>query len=244
MMKRISRLLIIAVSIVSLSGCVWWGEGGFGLRETPEGLYQQGYENYQDGDYSDAIEFFQRLREEYPLSRYASMAEIGIADSYYSKKEYASAEMEYSNFIDFHPTDENVPYAMYQFGMCHYKSLLDVDRDQAQTHRAKEAFERLIAIFPNSKFSFMAERRLREVKQRLAEHEFYVGHFYYRNEQYRAALKRFEKISDEYAGLGLDYKVGYFLHQTRRQLEMQGESGPEERVTQRESSFMREEDVW
>jgi len=243
-MKGIARLLIFAVSIMSLSGCVLWGEGGFGLRETPEGLYQQGYENYQDGDYSDAIEFFQRLREEYPLSRYASMAEIGIADSYYSKKNYASAETEYVNFIDFHPTDENVPYAMYQLGMCHYKSMLDVDRDQTQTYRAQEAFDRLIAIFPNSKFSFMAEKRLREVKQRLAEHEFYVGHFYYRNEEYRAALKRFKKIADDYADLGLDYKVSYFLHQTRRQLEIQGDFTAEERMSQRQSSFMQDEDVW
>jgi outer membrane protein assembly factor BamD len=64
----------------------------------------------------------------------------------------------------------------------------------------------------------MAEKVLRECKQRLGEHEFYVGQFYLKRKQYKAALKRFEIIERDYANLGLDYKVSYFIGETKKRL--------------------------
>jgi outer membrane protein assembly factor BamD len=64
----------------------------------------------------------------------------------------------------------------------------------------------------------MAEKILRECKKRLGEHEFYVGEFYFKRKQYKAALKRFETIARDYANLGLDYKVNYFIGETKKRL--------------------------
>jgi outer membrane protein assembly factor BamD len=214
-------LLLLLVVIFFISGCGWWKDfwkRSERTRATPEGLYQQGIEAYQDSRYKRAVESFQRLREEYPLHQLAILAELGIADTHFSNEEYADAELSYTDFINLHPTNDNLPYAMYQLGMCHHKQMLSIDRDQTETKKAKKEFERLIARFPNSKFSFMAEKMLRECKQRLGDHEFYVGHFYFKRKQYKAALKRFEMIIKEYANLGLDYKVSYFISETKRRL--------------------------
>jgi outer membrane protein assembly factor BamD len=209
------------VFIFFLSGCGWWKDfwkRPERTRATPEGLYSRGVEAYKDGRYKRAIESFQRLKEEYPLHQMAIMAELGIADSNFSDDGYAEAELAYNDFINLHPTNENLPYAMYQLGMCHYKQMFSIDRDQTETKKARKEFERLIARFPSSKFSFMAEKMLRDCKQRLGEHEFYVGHFYFKINKYKAALKRFEIISRDYANLGLDYKVAYFIGETKRRL--------------------------
>ncbi len=64
--------------------------------------------------------------------------------------------------------------------------------------KARSAFEKLITRFPNSKFSFLAEKKLRECKERQAEHEFYVGEFYYRTKRYPSDLERFQTIASEY----------------------------------------------
>jgi outer membrane protein assembly factor BamD len=96
--------------------------------------------------------------------------------------------------------------------------MYSVDRDQTETIRARKEFEKLIARFPSSKFSFMAEKMLRECKKNLGEHEFYVGHFYFKKKEYKAAMKRFETITRDYANLGLDYKVNYFIDETKRRL--------------------------
>ena len=93
-----------------------------------------------------------------------------------------------------------------------------IDRDQSETFKALKEFERLTARFPNSKFSFLAEKMIRECKRILGEQEFYVGEFYFNIKQYRAALRRFEKIAREYANVGLDYKVSYYIIETKRRL--------------------------
>ncbi|MEN6319051.1 MAG: outer membrane protein assembly factor BamD [Syntrophaceae bacterium] len=219
--RRKAAFLLVVVAVFMLSGCAWF-KHMWDLHEkeknTPESMYQRGYEAYQDGYYKKAIEHFQRLRDEYPLSKLALLAELGIADSHFSDEEYGEAEMAYNDFINLHPTNENLPYAMYQLGMCHYRQMYEIDQDQTETIKARKEFERLIARFPNSKFSVMAEKVLRECKQRLGEHEFYVGQFYFKRKQYKAALKRFEIIERDYANLGLDYKVSYFIGETKKHL--------------------------
>jgi outer membrane protein assembly factor BamD len=221
-MWRNKKILpVLLVSMMLISGCTFtwpWTKKASMSRATPDGLYQQGLEHYQDGSYKKSVEVFQRLKEEYPLSRLAIMAELGIADSYFSDKEYPDAELAYSEFLNLHPTNENLPYVMYQIGMCHFNQVTTIDRDQSETFKALKEFERLTARFSDSKFSFMAEKMIRECKKKLGEREFYVGEFYFNIKQYRAALRRFEKIAREYANVGLDYKVSYYILESKRLL--------------------------
>lgn len=218
-MYSLSRWSAVVLIIVLLSGCAWfsdlWKRPGM-AKNTPEVLYKSGYDFYQAGRYEKAAESFQRLKDLHPLSPLAILAEMGVADSHYSDKKYGEAELAYNDFMNLHPTNENVPYVIYQIGMCHYNQMQTIDRDQTETLRAKREFERLIARFPGSKFAFLAETRLKECKQKLADHEFYIGEFYFKRKKYKAAFKRFETIARDYANLGLDYKVNYYLVETAR----------------------------
>ena len=222
-MSRRSLLaaLILTLLFTSLTGCAWWDRlwnREPRVRSTPEGLYQRGVEQYKKGDYKDAIATFSRLRDEYPLNPIALQAELGIGDSYFENEQYVDADVAYSSFVELHPTNPNVPYAMYQLGMCHYHQMQTIDRDQTETLKARREFERLIARFPQSKFAIMAEKNLRDVKQRQAEHEFYIGEFYYRTKRYEAALKRFETLQRDYANLGLDYKTNRYIEETKQRI--------------------------
>ncbi|MBN2539044.1 MAG: outer membrane protein assembly factor BamD [Deltaproteobacteria bacterium] len=222
---KLARMFLILVFMFSVTGCLWW-DGPTG-PSTPDALYKRGQEAYQDKDYKDAIEIFQRVTGEYPLSDYAILAELGVADSYFSDEDYISAEAHYSDFMEFHPTSENLPYVMYQLGICHYKQMLGIDRDQTETRLAAESFERLLSRFPSSKFSLLAEKMYKECKKKLGEHEFYVGKFYFDIEQYRAALRRFHTIEEKYARLGMDYQVDYYIRETKRRLAENGEKEKE-----------------
>ena len=217
--KRVFLALLTVVFL--LSGCkIWlpWGKKVEMARSTPEGLYQQGLQDYKSGDYKRSIELFQRVKEEYPLSTLAIVAEMGIADAYFSGKQYPEAELVYSEFLNLHPTNENLPYVMYQIGMCHFNEITSIDRDQSETFKALKEFERLMARFPGSKFSFMAEKMVRECRKTLGEQEFYVGEFYFNIKEYASALRRFEKIVREYPNVGLDYKVSYFIAEAKRRI--------------------------
>ena len=184
-------------------------------KSSPDGLFASGKLEYDDGNYKKAREYFMRVREEYPLNNLAILADMGIADSYFSDKDYIEAENAYSDFVNLHPINENVPYAIYQAGICHYNQIEAIDRDQTEIVKARKEFEKLVARYPESKFAIMAEKVLRECKQKQAEHEFYVGKFYFTQKKYKAALTRLENISRDYANIGLDYKVEYLIGETK-----------------------------
>ncbi len=222
---KLKKIGIILALLLMCSGCslskatiLSFFQKSEPVRSTPESLYSRGTVEYQNGKYKKSREFYVRLKEEYPLHDLAILAELGIADSFYSDKEYAEAELAYRDFTTFYPTNENVPYAIYQMGMCHYVQIGAVDRDQTETIRAKKEFERLVARFPQSKFSILAEKMIRECKMKLAEHEFYVGNFYFKQKKYNAALKRFEIITRDYAGVGMDLKVASYVTETKARL--------------------------
>jgi outer membrane protein assembly factor BamD len=227
-MPLIRLVLIFSGLVLILSGCQFswpWTKRIDLTRATPDGLYQQGVAYYQNGSYKKSVEVFQRLKEEYPLSKFAIMAELGIADSHFSDKAWPEAELAYNEFLNLHPTNENLPYVLYQVGLCHFNQITTIDRDQSETLKALREFERLNTRFPNSKFAFLAEKMIRECKKTLGEQEFYVGEFYFNMKQYRAALARFEKIAREYPNVGLDYKVSYYLIETKRHVAGVGVQG-------------------
>ena len=220
-MRRQTGLLVILVMALSLSGCGWWKDYRARAKRTPnvaESQYQAGVEAFQEARFKRAIENFTRVKEQFPLHPLALLSEIGIADAHFSEEEWAEADLAYTDFLNLHPTNESVPYAMYQVGLCHYNQMYGIDRDQTETVRTAKDFERLIAKFPRSKFAFMAEKKLREVRQRMAENEFYVAEFYFKREKYKAALKRFEYLTKNYPDLGFDYQARVYMAETRKHL--------------------------
>jgi len=244
-MKRSVGLLFCLALSVALSGCSLfsWMQDKSMTRATPQGLYQQGSELYQKKKYEKAITIFQRVKDEYPLEDIAVLAEIGIADAHFSNEAYTEAYLAYDEFVNRHPTDENVPYALYQMGMSRYKLMDTIDRDQTETWKAKADFERLISRYPKSPFAVMAEKTLQEVKTKLAENEFYIGEFYFKSKKYKAALKRFEVIARDFPNIGLDYRVKYYIAETRRMLaEEQAKSLEEKSKTEQEIKPKRKKD--
>jgi outer membrane protein assembly factor BamD len=215
---KLKKIIIVSLVVLfCLSGCSFFKKDPL-VRGTPEGLYSRGGSEFQEGNYKKAREYFTRLKDEFPLHNLAILAELGIADAFYSDKEYVEAEMTYNEFVRMHPTNENLAYAFYQMGMCHYNQMGTIDRDQTATIKARKEFERLISRFPESKFSMAAEKLLRECKQKQAEQEFYVGQFYLRQKKYQAALKRFQLVAKDYANIGLDYKIEIYIEETKRKI--------------------------
>lgn len=47
---------------------------------------------------------------------------------------------------------------------------------------------------------------------------FYVAKFYLRQKKYHAALSRFEELTRAYPNVGLDYKVEYYINETKAKI--------------------------
>jgi outer membrane protein assembly factor BamD len=240
---KVRILVLVSLVLLLCAGCSFSSFLSYfkkqpPVQSNPEALYARGTQEYQDGNYKKAREFYTRLKEEHPLHELAILAELGIADSHFSDKEYTEAENVYNDFITLFPANENIPYAQYQIGMCHFVQIDAIDRDQTETVKARRAFEKLVTQYPQSKFSMLAEKLIRDCKLKLAEHEFYVGNFYFKQKKYMAALRRFEGIRRDYAGVGLDLKVEAYITETKTRLveEEKAEKIKEEKAKAKASS--------
>ncbi len=145
-----------------------------------------------------AEESLREIRDRYPDSPYSLWAELKLADCKFFAHEYQEAIVLYQEFEKLHPTNEAIPYVIYQIGTCYYNLMLPPDRDQTYTKKALETYERLLRTFPDSPYELEIKKRLKKCRERLAEHEMYVAKFYFRTKRYRAAYYRLLYLLQSY----------------------------------------------
>ena len=203
-MKKLLTLLLVAAIILS-GGCSLFKKA---KDERPAHiLAETGMAAYRDGSYRKAIENFEQLRDWYPFSKYSILAELKIADAYFKLEEFEDAAVAYEEFENLHPRNEAIPYVVYQIGRCHFDRIDTVDRDQNQTRRALETFQRLISRYPNDPYALKAREHERDCYKSLAGHDLYVGKFYFKTHHYKAALGRFLSVVNNYPDVGIQYEA-------------------------------------
>ena len=109
-------------------------------------------EFYRKKDHWQAAPAFTEVRDKFPLSQYAVLSELRLADVHYFKSEYVEAVHYYEEFKRLHPSNPNVPYAIFQLGMCYFQEIEVIDRDQTPAEKAADYFEYLITHYPASPF--------------------------------------------------------------------------------------------
>lgn len=205
-MKRIIALILI--SLFMFSGCAWFQSKE---EETALELVSNGMDQFNNEDYQDSIESFEKLRDWYPFSKYVILAELKIADAYYHIKNYEEAVAAYEAFENLHPRNEAIPYVIFQTGLCYYDQIDTVDRDQTPAKNALDTFNRLKKQFPEDSYAHRAEYHITKCIKSLAGHEFYVGLFYYKGKHYKAALNRFKSVLSNFPDVGVQQQALQYL---------------------------------
>ena len=197
-MKRFAATFIII--LIVCSGCSLFKTKD--LKSAKE-LALDGMDEFNSNNYKSAIESFEKLKDWYPFSKYAILAELKIADAHYQLQEYEEAVFAYEEFENLHPRNEAIPYVVYQIGLCYFEQIDTVDRDQATALKAIETFKRLNKQFPDNEYRGIALQHINKCLKNLAGHEIYVGLFYYKSKHYKAALKRFKAVLSRYPDVGV-----------------------------------------
>ncbi len=196
--------------LLLLAGCAGTKSSVQETRDVKE-VFSSGLHFYQKEMYEEAEKEFKSILEDFPLSPYALEAQIMLGDTYYKLERYEDAASYYTSFVAMHPSHPKAPYALFQKGMCHFKEVLSVDRDQTSTRKALFAFEDLVRAYPDSPYAEKAKELMGFLRERLAESEFYVGRFYYKTGNYKGALYRFREILENYPDAGIIDKTLYYM---------------------------------
>ena len=166
--------------------------------ENPGDLYVQGVNLLTKKKYSDAIEKFMKIKEDFPFDPMTTIAQVKLGDAYFAKEEYLLASGVYEDFFNAHPEDENIPYVLRRLGESYTQLSPTIDRDQAYTVKAIERFTYLKNRYPQSTYAKDVDARIDELTDKQAAHELYVGEYYHRTERYNASILRLEYLLTKY----------------------------------------------
>ena len=153
-------------------------------------LFDRAANFLEHNKFTEARLLLQTLINTYPDSEYLAKSKLAIADSWYrqgTSTDLAQAEAEYRDFITFFPTMPEAGEAQMRVAMIHYRGMEKADRDPTHARRAEQEFQRLLLTYPDGPFVPVAEQRLREVQEVLAQGIFEIGRFYFLNLADRAA---------------------------------------------------------
>jgi len=118
--------------------------------------YDAAVHDLSTGNYDLAEVGFLQFLEKYPSSDLADDARYGLAETYYSRKNYDQAIEEFRRVIAMSPKGSKTPAAMLKLGLC-YRALQN-SRD------ASKVWQDLISSFPYSDEAKVAQQRLDEIQ--------------------------------------------------------------------------------
>lgn len=198
---KILKLLFISLFSLVIFSCSSSDKVG----ETPEEAFKYAKEFDDEDRYQVAITRYTDVKNRFPYSTYATMAELAIADVQYRSQSYAEAQVSYQNFRELHPRHARIDYVIFQTGMSYYQQLPETfDRDITLANDAIYSYNELIRRFPSSEYYQQAQEYRRKAFTMLNEKELYIADFYFKQEFYDSALARYESSYKKYPGFGLE----------------------------------------
>ena len=218
--QRVAACALLAAVSLSLSGCGtmkdMFSSWSFGSNkedevEPADVLAAKGMEAYRVANYSDALKSFQEITDRHPFSPEALLAELKAADCQYYSGKYAEAKELYKTFEERHPTNEAIPYVMFQIGMCDFARADRIDRDASGAKEAAQSFARLLRVHPDSPYTKEAKARLEAANDFIVNHEYFVAVFYVRTKKYEQATHRLKYILATYPDAAVSPKAKELL---------------------------------
>jgi outer membrane protein assembly factor BamD len=218
--RRLFICLLAFLLIIQLAGCSmekFYSSLGFSTPSpgSAQDLAIKGLDYYSRGKYEKAKKSFEMLLTQYPFSEYSLLAELKTADSSYYLENYEEALLQYKDFEEHHPTNEAIPYVMFQMAMCYYSQIDAIDRDTSTAANAIYAFSRMLRAFPNSPYTDEAQTRIKAARNFLANHEYYVATYYERTYAYEEAKARLEYLLRQYPDAIIVPKAEMLLYDLR-----------------------------
>ena len=212
----------VGVFLVAFVGCGGASQSSaVRYADTARENYEKGQQKMQHSNWIAARKYFAFIKAEFPYSKkYASLAELRLADVEFGSGSYLQAADSYRLFLKFHPNHEQSKdgYAAKRIGESYFKMIPGdwwllppgYEKDQSSTLDARRHLTKFIERYPNSKHRAEAEKLLARVHRRLAEHEWYVAKFYWKQGKASGTVLRLRRLLERYPGVGFDgMRCGY-----------------------------------
>lgn len=206
-MRRILPLLaLLALAACASKHTTFTGE--LKLGKTAEENFQAGVDEMNAEHWAEAVRFLEYVKSKYPFAKQAALADLRLADVKFKQDRYLEAAEAYAQFVQLHPTHEEVDYAEYRAGLSYFKDAPSdfalfppaYEKDLRQVEKAVQVLSDFVQSKPDSKYAAEGKKVLSEARGRLASRDWYVGEFYFKRERWAGAAGRYQALIDKYPG--------------------------------------------
>ncbi len=186
------KIIALCVLVSGVAGCA--STPDVAPQQPLVEIYQNAYDEFNDGNYDVAATEFARAETQYPSSPWAADALVMAAYSQYLDDDFAGAILSIDRFMRFHPGHSDVPYMLYLRGMCYYRQVSDVRREPGMSAYAMQQFQQLIQRFPNSPYAKNAENKILILKNYLAGKVMYSARAEMANQNWPSAISHLQSV--------------------------------------------------
>lgn len=201
-------LVLATTAVLAVAGC-----GGNKTKEligSPDKLYEAAKRASDNGNYRDAIAYYEQLEARFPFSNPARQGQLDLMYAYYKNREPESAIDQADQFIRENPAHPRVDYAYYIKGLVQFErnpNFLErwfnadlSQRPPIDARKSFQSFQTLLQRFPNSEYAEDSRQRMIFLRNRLASYEVYVAEYYLKRGAYVGAINRSKYTIENYDG--------------------------------------------
>jgi tol-pal system protein YbgF len=127
-----------------------------GISTRAGDLYKDAYETFQKGALEGARRKFEAFLKQYPNTELSDNAQFWIGETYYLKKDFEKAILEYEKAITKYPEGDKIPAALFKQAF----AFLEL----GDKTNGRNLLKRVIERYPNSEQAQMAKKRLEAIK--------------------------------------------------------------------------------
>lgn len=204
--------LPLIIALVSTSGCSYFSKEDAVIAQeswTVERVYSEAKAALTIDDYITALQYYSQLESRFPFGEYAQQSLLESAYAYYKSDEPETALATIDRFMRVYPLNKNMDYAIYLRGLINFTRDIGLfekyiprdesQRDPGSARFSLKDFTTLVKRYPKSKYSEDAAQRIVYLRNRLAQHEVNVAHYYMRRGAYIAAANRGKYVIENYS---------------------------------------------
>lgn len=166
--------------------------------DDPEKAYLMAKSKYDRRDYLDAIDDFNLIKLKFSGTSIIDKAIYYLGMSYYKREEFILAAYEFEVLIKSYPTSRFAEDSRYRLAMCYYQLSPAYNLDQTYTRYAINDLQNFLDLYPHSKFAVEADRRIHQLKNKLALKEYRSAELYFTLGKYKSALVYYDAVLNEF----------------------------------------------
>ncbi len=211
--RTLHRLVIVAAAVMPCaSGCAAFETN---LQDTEVDQKDTARQNFEAAEaafasrrFNEAIKYFELVKNKFPYSKYAVLAELRMADTHFEREKWLEAADAYRIFVRFHPRHEEVAYATWRIAVSHSRAIennvawlpfVDAqEKDQSSARDTIRACDDFLIRFADDPRAEEIRALRKTARGRLADVDLYAAHFYEERERWQGAIWRYQRVGEEF----------------------------------------------